>query len=69
MKTENCEFLSVCQTDCSGTLEDTEMCHCFELYKQIKVGHCRPGFPPGDASVRHAEDFGELLLGKVLFVS
>lgn len=31
-----CEFLSICQTDCNGTLEDTEMCHCYELYKQLK---------------------------------
>lgn len=37
MKTENCEFLNICQTDCSGTLEDTETCHCFELYKQLKA--------------------------------
>ena len=31
-----CEFLNICQTDCNGTLEDTEMCHCYELYKQLK---------------------------------
>lgn len=31
-----CEFLSICQTDCNGTLEDTEMCSCYELYKQLK---------------------------------
>ena len=37
MKTENCEFLSICQTDCSGTSEDTETCYCFELYKQLKA--------------------------------
>ena len=37
MKTENCEFLNICQTDCNGTLEDTETCHCFELYKQLKA--------------------------------
>ena len=37
MKTENCEFLNICQTDCSGALEDTETCHCFELYKQLKA--------------------------------
>ena len=37
MKTENCEFLNICQTGCSGTLEDTETCHCFELYKQLKA--------------------------------
>ena len=30
-----CEFLSICQTDCNGTLENTEMCHCYELYKQL----------------------------------
>ena len=37
MKTENCEFLNICQTGCSGTLEDTKTCHCFELYKQLKA--------------------------------
>ena len=37
MKRENCEFLNICQTDCSGTSEDTETCHCFELYKQLKA--------------------------------
>ena len=31
-----CEFLNICQTDCNGTLENTEMCHCYELYKQLK---------------------------------
>ena len=31
-----CEFLNICQTDCSGTLEDTEICHCYELYKQLE---------------------------------
>lgn len=31
-----CEFLNICQTDCNGTLEDTEVCHCYELYKQLK---------------------------------
>lgn len=31
-----CEFLNICQTDCNGTLEDTEMCHCYEIYKQLK---------------------------------
>ena len=30
-----CEFLNICQTNCNGTLEDTEMCHCYELYKQL----------------------------------
>lgn len=32
-----CDFLNICQTDCNGTLEDTEMCHCYELYKQLKI--------------------------------
>lgn len=31
-----CEFLNICQTDCNGILENTEMCHCYELYKQLK---------------------------------
>lgn len=31
-----CEFLNICQTNCNGTLEDTEMCHCYELYKQLE---------------------------------
>ena len=31
-----CEFLNICQTNCNGTLEDTEVCHCYELYKQLK---------------------------------
>lgn len=31
-----CEFLNICQTDCNGTLEDTEVCHCYELYKQLE---------------------------------
>lgn len=31
-----CEFLNICETNCSGTLEDTEVCHCYELYKQLK---------------------------------
>ena len=30
-----CEFLNICQTDCNGTLEDAEICHCYELYKQL----------------------------------
>lgn len=32
-----CEFLNICQTNGSGTLEDTEVCHCYELYKQLKA--------------------------------
>ena len=32
---DTCEFLNICQTNCNGTLEDTEMCHCYELYKQL----------------------------------
>lgn len=31
-----CEFLNICETNCSGTLEDTEVCHCYELYKQLQ---------------------------------
>ena len=31
-----CEFLNICQTNCNGTLEDTEICHCYELYKKLK---------------------------------
>lgn len=30
-----CEFFDICETDCGGTLEDTEMCSCYELYKQL----------------------------------
>ena len=30
-----CEFLNICQTNCSGSLENTEMCHGYELYKQL----------------------------------
>ena len=37
MKTETCEFLNTCQIDCSGTLEDTKACPCFELYKQLQA--------------------------------
>ena len=32
---DSCKFLSIYQTDCNGTLENTEMCHCYELYKQL----------------------------------
>lgn len=47
-----CEFLNICQTDCNGTLEDTEMCHCYELYKQLarkeqkfrELNECSVGF-------------------------
>lgn len=31
-----CEFFNICKAACGGTLEDTEMCHCYELYKQLK---------------------------------
>lgn len=31
-----CEFLNICETNCNGNLEDTEMCHCYELYKQLE---------------------------------
>ena len=31
-----CEFFNICEAACGGTLEDTEMCHCYELYKQLK---------------------------------
>ena len=30
-----CEFFNICEAACGGTLEDTEMCHCYELYKQL----------------------------------
>lgn len=30
-----CEFFDICETDCGGTLEDTEICSCYELYKQL----------------------------------
>ena len=30
-----CEFFDICEAACGGTLEDTEMCHCYELYKHI----------------------------------
>lgn len=33
---DTCEFLNICQTNCNGTLENTEICHCYELYKQLK---------------------------------
>lgn len=32
-----CEFFNICKAACGGTLEDTEMCHCYELYKQLKL--------------------------------
>lgn len=31
-----CEFFNICKSACGGTLEDTEMCSCYELYKQLK---------------------------------
>ena len=32
-----CEFFDICEAACGGTLEDTEMCNCYELYKQLKL--------------------------------
>lgn len=32
---DNCEFFDICVTSCDGTLENTEMCSCYELYKQL----------------------------------
>ena len=31
-----CEFFNVCKSACGGTLEDTKLCSCYELYKQLK---------------------------------
>ena len=31
-----CKFFDICDAACSGTLEDTEMCHCYELYKHLE---------------------------------
>ena len=32
---DTCEFFDIRKAACGGTLEDTEMCHCYELYKHI----------------------------------
>ena len=31
-----CEFFDICEAACGGTLEDTEMCNCYGLFKQLK---------------------------------
>ena len=31
-----CEFFSICEAACGGTLEDVEICSCYEIYKQLK---------------------------------
>lgn len=31
-----CEFFSICMADCGGTLEDIEICSCYEIFKQLK---------------------------------
>lgn len=31
-----CEFFSICEAACSGTLEDIEICSCYEIFKQLK---------------------------------
>lgn len=31
-----CEFFNECKSACGGTLEDTKLCSCYELYKQLK---------------------------------
>lgn len=35
-KINTCEFFGICEAACGGTLEDTEMCPCYGLYKQLK---------------------------------
>lgn len=32
-----CEFFNECKSACGGTLEDTKLCSCYELYKQLKL--------------------------------
>lgn len=31
-----CEYYKICESACGGTLEDTELCSCYQLYKQLK---------------------------------
>lgn len=31
-----CEFFDICEAACGGTLEDTEMCNCYGLFKQLQ---------------------------------
>lgn len=31
-----CEFFSICEAACGGTLEDIEICSCYEIFKQLK---------------------------------
>lgn len=31
-----CEFFSICEAACGGTLEDIEICSCYEIYKQLE---------------------------------
>lgn len=33
---KDCEFFNECKAACGGTLDDIEMCPCYELFKQLK---------------------------------
>lgn len=50
-----CEFFDICEAACGGTLEDIEMCHCYELYKHIarKEQECDELKKQWDFSVTH----------------
>ena len=32
----SCEFFSICEAACGGTLEEVEICSCYEIFKQLK---------------------------------
>lgn len=33
---KSCEFFDICKAACDGTLDDIEMCSCYEIFKQLK---------------------------------
>ena len=37
MKTEECKHKKYCLTNCSGEIEETECCACYELYEHIDM--------------------------------
>lgn len=34
---KDCEFFNVCKAACGGTLDDIEICPCYELFKQLQA--------------------------------